>query len=51
MVSAGHGSYDMTMQQYGKVMPGALDDASAKFDAYMAAARQRPDQWRGSTGG
>ena len=36
MVTAGHGSYEMTMQQYGKVMPGALDEASDKFSRYMA---------------
>lgn len=45
MVTAGHGSYEMTMQQYGKVMPGALDEASDKFADYMArgSAGQRRD--------
>ena len=35
MVTAGHGSYEMTMQQYGKLMPGALE-ASDVFSAYVA---------------
>jgi integrase len=35
MVSAGHGSYDMTMRHYGKVMPGSLDEAASRVDAYL----------------
>jgi integrase len=41
MVTAGHGSYDMTMRQYGKVMPGALEEASGRFSQYMTGASRR----------
>jgi integrase len=41
MVAAGHGSYEMTMQQYGKVMPGALEEASNKFSVYLSGAGAR----------
>ena len=37
-VAAGHGSYRMTMDHYGKVLPGADDEASKRLDAYIERA-------------
>ena len=41
MVTAGHGSYAMTMEHYGKTMPGAVEEASAKLHAYLTASAAR----------
>lgn len=45
--TAGHGSYEMTMDHYGKMMPGALEEAAEQFEAYLmspsASAGQRRD--------